>query len=30
VETPDLNSASILRQHLLDFDIKLVPLADGR
>jgi hypothetical protein len=30
VETPDLNSASILRQHLLDFHIKLVPLADGR
>lgn len=30
VETPDLNSASVLRRQLLDFDSSLAPLPDGR
>ena len=30
VETPDLNSASVLRQQLLDFDSSVKPLPTGR
>jgi hypothetical protein len=30
VETPDLNSAGVLRRQLLDFDSSLAPLAGGR
>jgi hypothetical protein len=30
VETPDLNSAGVLRRQLLDFDSSLAPLAAGR